>query len=199
MRICFATNNIHKLKEVQGLIGDYFQLVSLKEIGCEEELQEDQNTIEANSLQKARYVFGRYNISCFADDTGLEVEALNGAPGVYSARYAGPQRGYQDNMDLLLKNLRGVINRKAQFRTNITFVEPGNTRQFEGIVTGVILEEKRGAGGFGYDPLFLPDGHSTTLAEMSMDEKNKVSHRARAIEKLVDFLKEKGSLLAHPL
>jgi XTP/dITP diphosphohydrolase len=199
MRICFATNNIHKLKEVQGLIGDRFQVVSLKEIGCEEELAEDGDTIEANSFQKAAYVSKKYDLPCFADDTALEVEALNGAPGVYSARYAGLRRGDEDNMDLLLKNLEGALSRKAQFRTIITFVESGCSRQFEGMVKGVILKEKKGTGGFGYDPLFLPDGYSATLAEMSPEEKNKISHRARAVKKLVEFLKERDLSQPNPV
>ena len=189
MRICFATNNIHKLNEVQHLLGEAFQLVSLQEIGCDDELPEEQETLEGNSFQKAEYVFQEYNTPCFADDSGLEVDALNGAPGVYSARYAGLHRNHEDNMDLLLKNLTGAINRNAQFRAVITFVAPGHTRQFEGVIRGTIHYEKKGTEGFGYDPVFLPDGYSKTFAEMSLEEKNKFSHRAIAIKKFVEFLK----------
>lgn len=189
MRICFATNNRHKLEEVQAILGPPFLIQSLEEIGCREELAEDQTTLEGNSNQKAQYVFDRYHVSCFADDTGLEVEALNNAPGVYSARYAGEQRSAEDNMNLLLANLKEQSNRQAQFRTVVTLITGSGKWQFEGVVKGVILQEKRGAMGFGYDPLFLPDGFTKTLAEMTLEEKNKISHRARAIAKLVDFLK----------
>ena len=192
MRICFATNNIHKIHEVQGLLGEGFQLVTLKEIGCEEELPEEQDTFEGNSFQKAEYVFKKYSLPCFADDSGLEVEALNGSPGVYSARYAGPQRSTEDNMNLLLKNMEGVIHRKAQFKAVITFVAPDRIHQVEGIIGGLICQEKKGTEGFGYDPVFLPDGYSKTFAEMSKQEKNKISHRAIAIRKLVEFLKPPG-------
>ena len=203
--ICFATNNAHKIKEIKALLGSKFpsyakaslikkasagwQVVSLAEIGCHEELPEERDTLEGNSLQKAEYVYKNYNMPCFADDTGLEVEVLNGAPGVYSARYAGEQRSAEDNMNLLLKNLFGKANRKAQFRTVITLIQPSGLHQFEGIVEGTVLEQRKGNGGFGYDPIFLPTGFSKTLAEMSMDEKNQISHRARAIEKLIEFLK----------
>lgn len=189
MRICFATNNIHKLNEVQHLLGEGFHLVSLQEIGCEEELPEEQETLEGNSLQKAEYVFRKYNTPCFADDSGLEVDALNGAPGVYSARYAGPHRSHEDNTDLLLSKLIGSSNRKSQFRTVITFVTADHVLQFEGIVRGTIHGVKIGSGGFGYDPVFLPDGYSKTFAEMSVEEKNKCSHRAIAVKKFIEFLK----------
>ncbi len=208
MEICFATNNAHKIEEIKAILGSKFpsyainyakaslikkasagwQVVSLAEIGCHEELTEERDTLEGNSLQKAEYVFNKYNLACFADDTGLEVEALAGAPGVYSARYAGEQRSAEDNIDLLLKNLEGKSDRKAQFRTVITLIQPGGFHQFEGIVEGTILEQRRGKGGFGYDPIFLPTGSSKTLAEMSMEEKNQISHRARATQKLVEFL-----------
>lgn len=191
MELCFATNNAHKLEEIRAILGDTIAVRSLNDIGCHEELAEDQDTLEGNSLQKAKYVFDQYGIACFADDTGLEVEALNGEPGVYSARYAGPQRDSADNIALLLNNLQGKTNRRARFRTVITLVRPDNTQPFEGIVTGTIISTPRGEGGFGYDPVFLPDGYSKTLAEMSMAEKNQISHRARAIEKLVAFLKRK--------
>ncbi|HNU43644.1 MAG TPA: non-canonical purine NTP diphosphatase [Cyclobacteriaceae bacterium] len=189
MTLCFATNNTHKIKEIQALLGNSHQLLSLRDIGCTEELAEDQETLEGNSLQKAEYVFQHYKVACFADDTGLEVEALNGAPGVYSARYAGDQRQPADNMQLLLKNLQGEKNLKARFRTVITLITKKGTHQFEGILNGTITFEQRGTQGFGYDPVFVPEGYEQTLAELSLDEKNKISHRARAVQKLVLFLK----------
>jgi XTP/dITP diphosphohydrolase len=192
--LCFATNNQHKIEEVRAHLGPDFPLAGLAEIGCTEELPEDQATLEGNSFQKAEYVYKNFGVSCFADDTGLEVAALHGAPGVYSARYAGHQRKAEDNMKLLLKNLEGTQNRKAQFRTVITLMTATFTRQFEGIVNGQIINEYRGSGGFGYDPIFLPDGFNKTLAEMSMEEKNAISHRARAVNKLVDFLKATPSI-----
>ncbi len=189
MTLCFATNNTHKIKEIQALLGNSHQLLSLRDIGCTEELAEDQETLEGNSLQKAEYVFQHYKVACFADDTGLEVEALKGAPGVYSARYAGDQRQPADNMQLLLKNLQGEKNLKARFRTVITLITKKGTHQFEGILNGTITFEQRGTQGFGYDPVFVPEGYAQTLAELSLDEKNKISHRARAVQKLVLFLK----------
>lgn len=188
MDICFATNNAHKLEEIRVILGSKFKILSLEEIGCNEELLEERDTLEGNSLQKAEYVFQKYKVACFADDTGLEVEELNGAPGVYSARYAGEQRNSERNMNLLLKNLEGKGNRKARFRTVITLIQSKEVHQFEGIVKGTILKERKGKGGFGYDPIFMPVGYSKTLAEMSMEEKNQISHRARATEKLVEFL-----------
>jgi XTP/dITP diphosphohydrolase len=193
--LCFATNNRHKIEEVRAHLGPDFPLSGLEEIGCKEELPEEQPTLEGNSFQKAEYVYKNFGISCFADDTGLEVAELQGAPGVYSARYAGDQRSAEANMQLLLKNLAGSENRKARFRTVITLITPEFARQFEGIVTGQIINEYKGSGGFGYDPIFLPDGYSKTLAEMSMEEKNAISHRARAVTKLVEFLKETHSPL----
>jgi XTP/dITP diphosphohydrolase len=151
MEICFATNNAHKIEEIEAILGHTFQVLSLESIGCREELLEEQDTLEGNSSQKAEYVFQKYKVSCFADDTGLEVEALDGAPGVCSARYAGKQRSPEDNIDLLLKNLAGKSNRKARFRTVITLIQPSGLHQFEGIVEGKILEERRGKCGFGYD------------------------------------------------
>ncbi len=188
--ICFATNNAHKLHEVSELLrGSSFQVLSLEQIGCKEELPEEQDTLEGNSLQKAQYVFDHYRVSCFADDTGLEVEALHGAPGVYSARYGGSQRNSEDNIDLLLKNLEGKSNRKARFRTVITLVLTSATHQFEGIVEGEILMERKGKGGFGYDPVFLPVGMTRSMAELSIEEKNDIGHRGIAVRKLVDFLR----------
>lgn len=189
MQVCFATNNKHKLEEVKRMLGNKFRIVSLEEIGCLDELSETQDTLEGNSLQKADFVFNTYHIPCFADDTGLEVEALHGAPGVYSARYAGEQKNSSDNIDLLLKNLKDETNRKARFRTVITLKGFGDQNYFfEGIVNGAITKERKGNAGFGYDPVFIPEGFTTTFAQMTMDEKNKLSHRALAVEKLVKFL-----------
>lgn len=165
-----------------------FRILSLTDIGCFEELPETQETIEGNSLEKALYVFRKYKSSCFADDTGLEVEALNGAPGVYSARYAGEQRSSIDNMRLLLSNLSHHSNRRARFKTVITIVRAEEVKTFEGVISGTILGVPRGAGGFGYDPIFEPDGFQKTLAEMTLEEKNQISHRAIAVRKLVAFL-----------
>lgn len=190
IKICFATNNLHKINELNSLLGSDIELVSLKDIGCLEELAETSATIEGNSTQKAAYVFNQYRIACFADDTGLEVEALNGAPGVYSARYAGEHGNAKANMELLLKNLKGQSNRKARFKTVITyFATDGQQTQFEGIVNGTIVDSPKGDHGFGYDPIFVPDGYNTTFAEMDLTEKNKISHRALAVKKLIDFLK----------
>ncbi len=191
MDLCFATNNQHKLDEVSQLLGDSFNVVNLDAIGCTEELPEDQETLEGNSLQKANYIHEKFKINCFADDTGLEVEALGGAPGVYSARYAGEQRNSEDNMNLLLKNLSNYSNRKARFRTVITLILENQTYQFEGIAKGEILQSKRGGGGFGYDPLFLPEGMNKSMAELTAAEKNAISHRGEAIRKLVAFLKQR--------
>lgn len=193
MKLCFATNNIHKVKEIQALLGNSFTLLSLSDIGCAKELAEDQDTLEGNSLQKAQYVFDNYNVACFADDTGLEVEALNGEPGVYSARYAGQQRNAEDNMQLLLKNLQDQSNLKARFRTVVTLITEKGTHQFEGILNGAITFEPRGTQGFGYDPVFVPEGYNQTLAELELIEKNKISHRAHAVQKLVLFLKDGAS------
>lgn len=190
LELCFASNNTHKLAEIRLLLEPDFRILSLDEIGCTEDLAETQNTLEGNSWQKAQYVFDKYKTPCFADDTGLEVEALNQAPGVYSARYAGEQKNSNDNIDLLLKNLKDVKNRKARFRSVITLVGIGDTRVFEGVVNGIILNEKKGSDGFGYDPLFQPLEYNKTFAEMNMAEKNLISHRARAVEQLIAFLKK---------
>ncbi|PWK21832.1 XTP/dITP diphosphohydrolase [Arcicella aurantiaca] len=187
--LCFATNNAHKLEEIQAIWGDSFNLLSLKDINCNEELPETGNTLEANSLQKAQYLYDHYQVNCFADDSGLEVNALNREPGVYSARYAGEQRSHADNMNLLLKNLVGKSDRSAQFRTVITLIQDGKISQFEGAIEGQIIEEQRGTDGFGYDPIFMPEGFDRTFAEMSLEEKGKISHRAKAFEKLMNFLK----------
>ena len=189
MRLCFASNNKHKLEEIKNVVGRKFEILSLADIKCNEELPETRNTLEGNSLQKAEYVLQHYNTPCFADDTGLEVEALNGAPGVYSARYAGNHRNTDDNITLLLQNLKNDTNRKAQFRTVITLI--GIEAQpvfFEGVIRGEIITEKRGSSGFGYDPVFVPEGHSKTFAEMTLEEKNQLSHRAIAVKKLAEYL-----------
>ena len=193
MELCFATNNAHKLEEVAAALGNAFPLRTLSEIGCTDELPETTGTIPGNSRQKARYVFEHFNVACFADDTGLEVAALNGEPGVDSAYYAGEPRDNELNKALLLKNLEGETDRRAQFRSVFTLVyrtEAGEVaeEQFEGIVTGTILTAPRGTGGFGYDPLFLPDGYTQTFGELPLSEKNKISHRAKALAGLVRFL-----------
>jgi len=189
-RLVIASNNAHKIAEIRPLLGPGIEILSLQDIGCHEELPETTSTLEGNSLQKARYVFDHYGYPCFADDTGLEVFALNGAPGVDSAHYAGPQRSHADNIELLLSNLEGQLHRGARFRTIITLVdEQGTTHTFEGIVEGEITTHKMGTGGFGYDPVFRPVGFDHTFAQMSMDEKNMLSHRGRAVSQLVDFLR----------
>ena len=188
MQLCFATNNQNKIEEVKFILGNRYNLLGLKDIGCTEELAEDQSTIAGNSFQKAEYVFKKYGVACFADDSGLEVAALDGAPGVHSAYYAGPQRSHDDNINLLLTNLQNKKNRKAQFRTVITLITPLVTQQFEGILKGAIQIVKQGTNGFGYDPVFMPDNYTKTLAEMWMEEKNKISHRAIATHKLIQFL-----------
>lgn len=186
--ICFATNNKNKLEEVRSKIGNQFTILSLEDIGCMEELPETQPTIEGNSEQKAQYVAQKYKVNCFADDTGLLVDALDGAPGVYSARYAGPGCSPEDNMHKLLEALKGIQNRKASFKTCITLVLNGEQMQFEGSVSGTILEEKQGEKGFGYDPIFQPSGYVISFAEMSMTDKNTISHRALAVNKLAAYL-----------
>ena len=189
MKICFATNNAHKIQEVSRLLGDAFTLLSLADIGCQEELPENQDTLTGNSEEKASYVYQHYHIDCFADDTGLEVDALDGKPGVYSARYAGQQRSSEDNMNLLLTELAPHTNRAAQFRTIITLWLHDHMHQFEGVVQGHIAEQRSGRQGFGYDPIFIPEGYDRSFAEMTMEEKSEISHRGRAVRKLVEFLK----------
>ncbi|WP_338873498.1 RdgB/HAM1 family non-canonical purine NTP pyrophosphatase [Spirosoma sp. SC4-14] len=189
MELCFATNNQHKLAEVSAWLGDAFLLKTLNDIGCRNELPETTGTIPGNSRQKAEYVWTNYGVSCFADDSGLEVYALNGEPGVDSAHYSG-SRNAEQNIQKLLTNLDGQTNRKARFITVFTLLLHGIEHQFEGIVEGQLLTETRGTGGFGYDPLFLPDGYDRTFAEMSIEEKNAISHRSRALTKMVAYLKE---------
>jgi XTP/dITP diphosphohydrolase len=186
--LIFATNNQHKLTEIQSIVGDKFLLKSLKQIGCTEDIPETAPTLEGNALLKAEYVFNRYGKNCFADDTGLEIEALDGHPGVFSARYATEGHDFEANIDKVLYELSGIKNRKARFRTVIALILDGSTHYFEGIVNGEIINIRKGAKGFGYDPVFLPDGYSLTFAEMPLSEKNKISHRARAVNKLVEFL-----------
>lgn len=186
--LVFATNNRNKLQEVQDLVPEEILLLNLDDIGCSEEIPETAPTIEGNALQKATYVAEKYEVNCFADDTGLEVQALHGEPGVYSARYAGPDRSSEDNMTLLLQKLEGQADRSARFKTVIALSLNGKTELFEGIVNGTILTERKGEGGFGYDPVFLPDGAEKTFAEMTRAEKNGISHRAIALEKLRVFL-----------
>lgn len=188
MKICLATHNPNKVTEIKNKLGGKFDILSLEDLGQDKELPEHQKTLEGNSLEKAEFIYKKYKIDCIADDTGLEVVALDGAPGVFSARYAGPQKSSEDNIDLLLKNLENVSDRRAQFRTVITLIRNGKTRQFEGVVQGKISREKHGAQGFGYDPVFVPKGSDVTFAEMSLEEKNKISHRAIAIDKLAKFL-----------
>lgn len=186
--IVFATNNPHKMREVRQLLGDHYQFLSLAEIGCEEDIPETSPTIEGNALQKARYVYERYGYNCFAEDTGLEVRALDGAPGVYTARYAGPARDAMDNMQKLLRELRPHEDRTARFKTVIALIIDGQEYTFEGIVNGQIAPEMSGAEGFGYDPVFMPEAQTITFADMPAEAKNQISHRGRAIRKLQAFL-----------
>lgn len=190
MTICFATNNPNKLREIRQLLGDEVEIKSLEDIGCNEELPETSDTLEDNSLEKAQYVYDQYGVDCFADDTGLEVAALDGAPGLYTARYAGEERSNIANMELLLKNLQGVTHRFAQFKTVITLIQGGKSVQFLGVAGGEIADQLHGEKGFGYDPVFRPTGYQQTFAEMSAEEKNAISHRGQAIAKLVGYLKQ---------
>ena len=189
-KLIFATNNAHKLSEVQAVLGDAFTLVTLRECGITEDIPETAATLEGNALQKARYIYEKTGADCFADDTGLEVDALNGAPGVHSARYATDGHDFAANNRLLLKNLEGVENRSAHFRTVIALILGGKEYLFEGRVEGRIATEESGCEGFGYDPLFVPSGEIITFAQMSAEAKNAISHRGRAVAKLVNFLKD---------
>ena len=208
MKIVFATNNAHKLSEIRNILGDSIEVLSLKDIGCDVDIPETGTTLEDNALQKAQYIYDHYHMDCFADDTGLEVEALNGAPGIYSARYASmdstttaASHDSKANMARLLKELGNHNNRKARFRTVIALIQKKDVcscgctsikevHKFEGIVEGQIIRERRGGEGFGYDPIFQPDGYDQTFAELGMDIKNHISHRARAVQKLADYLKK---------
>ncbi len=191
MKLVFATNNKHKSAEVQKILGNRFEILSLADIGCNEDIPETAETLEGNALQKARFVYQRYGYNCFADDTGLEVEALDMAPGIYSARYAGPQKDSNDNMQKLLGEMDKINNRKARFRTVIALIIDGKEWLFEGVVDGEILENPRGVQGFGYDPVFQPEGFDESFAEMDLSLKNTISHRGRATAKLIDFLNRK--------
>jgi len=191
MKIIFATNNAHKLSEVQAVLGDSFELVTPRMCGVEEDIPETAATLEGNASQKSHYLYEKTGLDCFADDTGLEVEALGGEPGVHSARYATDGHNFAANNRLLLKNLAGKENRRARFRTVISLIEGGEEHLFEGIVEGRIIDHESGSEGFGYDPLFIPDGFDRTFAEMTAEEKNAVSHRGRAVRKLVAYLHEK--------
>lgn len=190
LSLVFATNNKHKVTEVQHAIGNKVNIISLMEVGITEEIPEDYPTLQENALQKARYVYEKTGYSCFADDTGLEVESLNWDPGVYSARYAGEAKDPKENIRKLLYNLEGKENRRARFRTVIALIVDGKEYIFEGTVWGKIIEEERGVNGFGYDPIFLPDGFSQTFAELSLDVKNQISHRGKAVSQLSRFLNE---------
>ena len=189
-KLVVATNNAHKLEEISAILGDEMELLSLKDIQCFDEIPETSDTLEGNARQKAEYIYRNYGMDCFADDTGLEVETLGGAPGVFSARYAGDGHDSEANMQKLLQELKGKENRKAQFRTAICLIMEGKEYQFEGIVKGEIIKEKRGGAGFGYDPIFTPEGLDLTFAELGNEIKNTISHRARAVEALCKFLKE---------
>ena len=190
MKLVFATNNRHKLDEVRAIVGDKVEVLSLNDIGCHDDIPETADTLQGNALIKARYIYEKFGVDCFADDTGLEVEALDGAPGVYSARYAGEECDSEANMQKLLQNLTGKSNRNAQFRTVIALIIKGEEKLFNGIVKGTITEEKRGDSGFGYDPVFVPEGFSESCAQMSGDMKNSISHRYRATQELSNYLKE---------
>lgn len=190
MKLVFASNNKNKIQEIQALVPNSIQIISLEEIGCTEDIPETADTIEENAILKANYITEKYGFDCFADDTGLEVDALNGAPGVYSARYAGEQKDANDNMDKLLDELKGKSNRKANFKTVIALNLNGKQNLFTGIIDGKIIEEKIGTNGFGYDPIFVADGFDKTFAELTMEEKSTISHRGIASRKLIDFLKK---------
>lgn len=187
-KIVFATNNKHKLEEVASILEGKVEILSLNDINCFEDIPETADTLQGNALIKARFVKEKYGYDCFADDTGLEIEALNNAPGVISARYAGEQKNAQDNMRKVLAELSGRSERKARFRTVIALIKDGEEHLFEGIVTGEITETAFGNGGFGYDPIFRPEGYECTFAELSASEKNSISHRGRAVQRLIDFL-----------
>lgn len=191
-KLVFATNNAHKLEEIRAILGDKVEILSLNDIDCHADIPETADTLEGNAELKAAYIYTNYGLDCFADDTGLEVEALNGAPGIYSARYAGGEgHDSEANMKKLLTEMAGKTNRNAQFRTAICLIENGNKHLFEGIVKGRIIEAKRGNSGFGYDPVFIPEGYNETFAEMGNTEKNKISHRARAVAALCKYLQNK--------
>ncbi|MBR0361732.1 MAG: non-canonical purine NTP diphosphatase [Paraprevotella sp.] len=187
-KLVFATNNAHKLEELRAILGGTIEILSLADINCHADIPETADTLEGNARQKSLFIYEHYGLDCFADDTGLEVECLNGAPGVYSARYAGDGHDSQANMEKLLGEMKDKTNRKARFRTVISLIEKGEEHQFEGIVNGRIIEQKKGDAGFGYDPIFQPDGYDETFAELGNEIKNKISHRARAVASLCEYL-----------
>jgi XTP/dITP diphosphohydrolase len=191
MKICFATNNPKKIEEVKAALGKDFEIVSLQQIGCQDELPETGDTLEHNAFQKAKYVKDHFGVDCFADDTGLEVEVLNGAPGVYSGRFAGEPRSDERNIDLLLSKMNGLKTRQARFRTVIALILEGQEYSFEGIAEGEILEKRTGTGGFGYDPIFKPAGYYKSFAELSLAEKNEISHRGKVVKSLINFLNQR--------
>lgn len=188
-KLVFATNNAHKLEEIRQILGDDFDILSLKDIHFFDEIPEERDTLEGNASQKAFHIYDRFHINCFADDTGLEIEALDGRPGVYSARYAGPGCSFEDNMNKVLREMEGQSKRKACFRTVISLIVDGKEVQFEGRVDGHISTERKGSQGFGYDPIFVPEGYEQSFAEMDAATKNAISHRGRAVQKLVKYLK----------
>lgn len=190
-KLVFATNNAHKLSEVRAILAPQYEIISLAELNCFDDIPETADTLEGNALLKAQYIFDKFQVNCFADDTGLEVDALNGAPGVYSARYAGEDNNAKNNMEKLLSNLGDNSNRTAHFRTVITLIEEGEVRYFEGQIDGKIAYEPSGSAGFGYDPVFIPDGYTQSFAELGAVEKNKISHRALAVQELVAYLCQK--------
>ncbi|GET30525.1 non-canonical purine NTP diphosphatase [Prolixibacter sp. SD074] len=189
-KLVFATNNPHKLRELREILGEQFELLSLNDIGCTDDIPETGDTLEDNAAQKSFYIWDRYHINCFADDTGLEIDALNGEPGVYSARYAGGAKDARENVKKVLRLMNGKTTRTARFRTVISLIINGKEMQFEGVAEGEILADTRGEAGFGYDPVFLPEGKEKSFAEMEAGEKNEISHRGRAVAKLVDYLKK---------
>lgn len=187
-KLVFATNNLHKLKEVSAILKDKIEILSLNDINCHTDIPETSETLEGNAFLKSQFIYNNYGLNCFADDTGLEVEALNGKPGVYSARYAGDNHNSEANMLKLLHDMKGIESRKAQFRTAISLIIDKTEYMFEGVIKGIIITEKRGLSGFGYDPIFIPEGYSETFAELGDEIKNKISHRAQAVNKLCKFL-----------
>ncbi|UOB17169.1 non-canonical purine NTP diphosphatase [Abyssalbus ytuae] len=190
MKLIFATHNKNKFKEVKALIPENFEMLNLDDIRCYEDIPETSDTIQENAIQKATYIYNKYKLNCFADDTGLEVESLNNEPGVYSARYAGNQKNSEDNIKKLLLNLKSINNRKARFITVICLILNGKTHLFEGVIKGEIIMEKRGKNGFGYDPVFIPEGYDLTFAQLPLKIKNKISHRGKAMKKLITFLND---------
>lgn len=189
LELVFASQNQNKVKEIQGLLPDHVSVKSLKDIACFDDIPEEEPTLEGNALQKAKYIYDKFGVNCFADDTGLEIEALDGAPGVYSARFSGPEKNDDNNIDLVLEKLASQVNRNARFRTVIALILDGKEYLFEGIVRGEIRKERKGTEGFGYDPIFEPEQFGKTFAEMTINQKNERSHRSRAIKNLSEFLR----------